>query len=170
MAEEDLKSLPELELTQNVYSYPIPEGTKVDHLTYENKAHQGPFKGAVDIAVDNETTVLAPLAGKVLKVVDGSDQYGKTREFAKLANYIDIEHANGEISQLVHLAKGSAIVAVGDEVIQGQEIARTGLSGWMSRPHLHWMVFKRLPDKPEFQGLKIQLVRPLEDLVIEDTE
>lgn len=158
----------ELEETKNIYGLPIPFDTPVNGLVYENPGHQGLFIGAVDIGVELETVVLAPLAGKVIRVRDDSDKYGLTREFAQSGNVIDIEHANGEISELIHLAKDSSLVKVGDEVKEGQEIAKTGLSGWMTAPHLHWFVFKNIPEKPGFKGLKIRLKQPLEDLVQKD--
>ena len=155
----------EQEETVNIYGSPIPADTKIGHLVYENDSHTGPFKGAVDIGLEVRTPVLAPLKGKVIRVRDDSDQYGQDKKYSKLGNVINIKHKHGEISELIHLEKGSALVRVGDDVEEGQQLAVTGLSGWMSAPHLHWLVFKRIPEDPKFKGLKIRLKRPLEEFV-----
>jgi murein DD-endopeptidase MepM/ murein hydrolase activator NlpD len=52
-------------------------------------------------------------------------------------NFIIIEHAPGEYTELRHLMKGSVRVAVGARVTRGQEIARCGNSGNARTPHLH---------------------------------
>lgn len=151
------ETLPELEETKNAYELPIPIKTRVNDLIYDNEAHEGPFRGAIDIAVDLDTPVLAPFEGTITEIVENNTLFGETRKFAKLVNYINIEHPNGEISQLCHLAKDSVLVKKGDKVTKGQKIARTGLSGWMSKPHVHWIVFKNIHNKPGFKGLKIKL-------------
>ncbi len=148
----------ELETSQNVYSLPFPKDTKINHVTRDNEAHKGPFKGAQDFGVELGTQVLAPSEGIVVRVVDEHDKHGQTREFVQYSNVINIEHPNGEFSELVHLAKGSAKVNVGDSVTEGQELAETGLSGWMTAPHLHWLVFRKDQSLPRgFKGLEIRL-------------
>ncbi|MFT5617812.1 MAG: murein DD-endopeptidase MepM/ murein hydrolase activator NlpD, partial [Arenicella sp.] len=53
-------------------------------------------------------------------------------------NYIIIDHLNGENSVMVHFQKGSIIVSVGDTVVKGQEVGKTGNSGNSTEPHLHY--------------------------------
>ncbi len=50
-----------IEETVNDYSLPIPQNTKIQGVIFESPSHSGPFEGAVDIAVDLDTPVLAPL-------------------------------------------------------------------------------------------------------------
>ena len=123
--------------------------------SYDSPAHVGLFKGAIDFSVDLGTPTLAPLKGEVVDMVDWNDRYGTTEEFAKDGNYITLKHANDEFSQIVHLAKGSSKVKIGDRVEARQEIALSGSSGWMTEPHLHFFVFKNLP-QGNFKGLEIQ--------------
>lgn len=163
---EELKSLPELEPTQNIYGLPIPEDTEVQGLIYESPSHSGPSRGAIDIAVDLDTPILAPLDGIVTFVLDTNDQHGPTAEFAKYNNLIGIKHDNGEYSRLSHVAQNSSLVKVGDEVKAGQQVGRVGLVGATTRPHLHWMVSKHIEAEPGYQSLKIQHQRPLEELVM----
>lgn len=55
-------------------------------------------------------------------------------------NRISITHADGSITRYLHLRTNSAMVAVGDEVVEGQPIANIGSSGCSSNPHLHFEV------------------------------
>ncbi|OGM13031.1 hypothetical protein A3A76_01925 [Candidatus Woesebacteria bacterium RIFCSPLOWO2_01_FULL_39_23] len=141
--------------TVNEYLFPLPNGSFKPNWDTP-PSHSGPFKQAIDLLTPLGTPVLAPLDGVVVKVVDGNDKYGETEEFANFLNYITIQHANGEFSQPAHLAKDSALVKVGDRVTTGQQIAITGNSGWMTEPHLHFIVFKATNSDSGFTGLKIK--------------
>lgn len=123
--------------SKNIYRYPFPEKTEVRDVIRKSPAHTGPFRGALDFLVDLGTSVLAPLKGEIVDVVDAHEKYGLSPEFRDYLNYITIKHASGEYSQLAHLAKDSSLVKVGDKVKEGQKIAFTGNSGWMTEPHLH---------------------------------
>ncbi|KAG1658334.1 putative metalloprotease [Nymphon striatum] len=81
----------------------------------------------------------APGAGKIVAVVNDieDNQPGVTNNQVA-GNYIIIDHLNGESSVLVHLKKGTIIVAVGDTVEKGQEVGKAGNSGASSAPHLHY--------------------------------
>lgn len=152
----DLSELinPKLEETRNCYGLPFPEGTKVRRIVKAGPEHKGAFRGAIDFLVDNGTLVLAPLSGKVVKVVDNNDRFGPGPEFRNCLNYITILHADGEYSQMAHLARGSTRVQVGDLVNEGQVLAETGNSGRMTEPHLHVLFFRGDVKKPGFRGLK----------------
>lgn len=154
---EDLenKEKVELEKSRNEYLKPFPKETKVSGVQYENDAHVGPYKGAVDFSVEIGTPALAPFTGRVIQVVDEHERYGDTPDNEPFSNYITIQHPNGEFSQVVHLAKDSALVKSGNVVQGGQQIAVSGNSGWMTEPHLHFFVFRNFPDG-SFKGLKIQ--------------
>ena len=147
--------------TKNIYGYPFPPETKVEFVIKDNRAHTGAFKGAIDFAVKLKTPVIAPLNGKVVEVVDSNDKFGTTEEFTTYTNFITIKHTNDELSQLVHLKKGSALVKVGDKVKKGDLIALTGNSGWMTGPHLHIFVFKLISYGAKFKGLAIRFDKKL---------
>lgn len=145
-----------MEKSKNIYRYPFPEKTKVRDVIKLGPAHYGPFRGALDFLVDLGTSVLAPFKGEIVDVVDNHEKYGPSSEFRDYLNYIIIKHASEECSQLAHLDKGSALVKVGDKVKEGQKLALTGNSGWMTEPHLHMIVFKLTSDKDGFKGLEIR--------------
>lgn len=145
-----------MQFTENVYSLPLSSEANISMIVSDGPGHPGPYKGAVDLAVKPGSDVLSPLEGEVIKVVDAYDQYGNDPKYAEFANYIQIAHDNGETSTLMHLAAGSALVKVGEKVRLGQKVAKTGLSGYMTEPHLHWAVWVRDDSKHGFHGLYIR--------------
>jgi murein DD-endopeptidase MepM/ murein hydrolase activator NlpD len=131
--------------TVNTYEIPIPKDA-ITAVVTDNESHQGIYEGSVDFAVPLNTPVLAAQDGTVTRVRDDSDRYGPEPSFGPEVNYITIRHPHGEVSEYLHLAKGSALVKLGDKVQAGQQIAQTGLSGWLYVPHLHFMVYEPADD------------------------
>ena len=84
----------------------------------------------IDYAVPKGTPVIAQLPGKVSSVNPGPD-YGTA---------VVIDHANGYQTIYGHLS--SRDVKVGDEVKPGQKIGKSGDSGNVTGPHLHYEVRK----------------------------
>lgn len=96
--------------------------------------------------------VMAPADGTIIEIangypdneIDGKLPYGFFQfiKNPKLAsgNYIVIDHKNGEMSLLAHLKDGSIQVEVGQEVREGQFVARLGNSGDSEVPHLHYQL------------------------------
>lgn len=99
--------------------------------------------------------ILAPCDGTVVAVHDGEPdhvarrspltllpymltQATRVREgiAAVAGNYVTLEH-HGRYVTLVHLQRGSLLVAPGDEVSDGAQLARCGNSGNSTEPHVH---------------------------------
>ncbi|MDO5980993.1 M23 family metallopeptidase [Flavivirga spongiicola] len=82
----------------------------------------------------------APGDGKIITVVN--DVYdnipGEFNASIPTGNLVVIDHENGEFSFLAHFKEGSIVVSVGDKVLKGQELGKTGNSGNSSEPHLHY--------------------------------
>ncbi|MCF6342506.1 MAG: M23 family metallopeptidase [Bacteroidales bacterium] len=53
-------------------------------------------------------------------------------------NYVAIKHPDKHFSYYAHLKKNSIIVAVGEAVVPGQNIAEVGSSGNSTDPHVHF--------------------------------
>ncbi|OAQ52738.1 hypothetical protein HTG_10450 [Natrinema mahii] len=108
---------------------------------------------AVDSYYCYDEPILAPADGVVVDVFDtdfesprgGGLSHPLKRDIR--GSYVVIQHAPDEYSCLAHLVPGSAAVAPGDRVEQGQEIGRCGHSGNSSEPHLHF----QLQDHPRFE-------------------
>jgi murein DD-endopeptidase MepM/ murein hydrolase activator NlpD len=59
-----------------------------------------------------------------------------TGEMPARGNVLILDHGGGVYSTYAHLQDFE--VEPGDEVAQGQPIARVGTSGFSTGPHLHW--------------------------------
>ena len=91
--------------------------------------------------------VRAPAAGRVIAATGEHPDDGNfdiaalcANELVMYGNYVVIDHGNGETSVLAHLRQGSVTVRPGDEVRQGQTVARVGSSGSSLFPHLHYQL------------------------------
>lgn len=121
-------------------------------------SHIGPWRHAIDFAVEDGTPVYAMQAGEVFWIVDEYDQHGPTEEFSEFLNFITIMHDNGEFTEYGHLAQHSVAalgLKRGDPVIKGAQLGVTGMTGWTTEPHLHALVFR--PLGPEANELPKEL-------------
>ncbi|MRG93750.1 M23 family metallopeptidase [Polyangium spumosum] len=87
----------------------------------------GGIHWGVDIAVPTGTPVRAPACGTVVFAEKNLPLSGDT---------LVIDHGQGLTSTFIHLSGFSA--KVGDEVKQGQVVARVGMTGRTNGPHLDW--------------------------------
>ena len=79
-------------------------------------------------------------AAKDGTVVDLEGGFG-TSQFGAFGNFVRIQHADGRQTLYYHLASstdGGIAVAVGDAVVAGQRIGRSGCSGNCHGAHLHF--------------------------------
>jgi hypothetical protein len=112
--------------------------------------------------------VRAPAAGRVIAATgeqpdDGNFDIARLCETELVAygNHVVIDHGNGEMSVLAHLQQGSVTVRPGDEVRQGQTVARVGSSGSSLFPHLHYQLVTGVEHGAEglpsyFPGIRIR--------------
>ncbi len=113
--------------------------------TYEG--HQGIDFRIFDMAAQRAgVKVLAAAPGRVVRLRDGvADVSVRTIGKAAIANQecgngVAIDHGGGWETQYCHMAKGSLVVKVGDQVARGQPLGRVGLSGNTEFPHVHLTV------------------------------
>jgi murein DD-endopeptidase MepM/ murein hydrolase activator NlpD len=83
----------------------------------------------IDIAVPTGTPVLAPAGGRVTLAHQGMFFSGKT---------LIIDHGHGLSSSFLHLHR--ILVAAGEQVKKGQQIATVGATGRVTGPHLDWRI------------------------------
>lgn len=57
-----------------------------------------------------------------------------------VGNHVVIDHGEGVFALCAHLRRGSVTVAVGDDVVAGQQLGEVGNSGYSSEPHLHFQL------------------------------
>jgi murein DD-endopeptidase MepM/ murein hydrolase activator NlpD len=60
-----------------------------------------------------------------------------------LGNHVVVDHGDGVYAAYAHLRRGSPLVAEGDRVQAGQQLAEVGNSGNTTEPHLHVQLMDR---------------------------
>ena len=100
---------------------------------------------ALDDSYAYAQTIVAVADGKVLAARDDLPDSAPGQGRGE-ANFVEIDHRNGEVSRIVHLRPGSLRVEPGDRVWVGQPLAEVGNSGDSDTPHLHIGFRKR--DEP----------------------
>lgn len=125
----------------NRYKLPVPKDLlkRIDRTS--SPAHLGKLRNAIDLIVDEETSVLAAADGIVTFVNDSSNTGGSNPIYWSHTNFIVIMRSNGGYSRYDHLSYNSSMVKVGQYVRAGEEIARVGMTGYTYLPHLHFQVF-----------------------------
>ena len=105
-------------------------GYRISPITGKREHHNG-----IDIPADYGANVYAALAGTVITA-----QYG-----GSYGNYIIIEHGEGITTLYAH--NSSLLKKVGDEVLQGEAIAKIGSTGDSTGNHCHFEY--RIDDVPQ---------------------
>ena len=103
-------------------------------------SHNGGSAYAFDFGLPLNTPMMAMRAGTVAYLNEstqpGDACYdGGGQECANEANYVVIRHSDDTTTLYAHI--NSATVRVGDQVARGQEVARSGSTGWSTGPHAH---------------------------------
>ena len=100
---------------------------------------QGEFPHAFDFAMPVGTPVLAARAGYGMQVVDRHGPGGSDPVLLNRANVVLVGHEDGSIAQYSHLSRDIR-VRRGQRVDVGDELARSGNSGYSHGPQLHFAV------------------------------
>lgn len=98
---------------------------------------------AIDFEMPIGTPIYAARSGVIYSYKDNSDQGGLLSKYKDKANYIIIKHDDGSFGCYWHLQKKGVLVKQG-RVSKGQQIAISGATGQVLRPHLHFSVKKKL--------------------------
>lgn len=120
--------------SQSGYISPLIGKTKENITTgyYGYSGHTG-----VDFAT--------PLGSDVVSVKDGTVVISDARRnpngtYRSYGEYVVIDHHDGTMTLYAHGSPDSRVVQVGDEVVQGQLIMKSGTTGNSTGPHLHFEV------------------------------
>lgn len=121
----------------------VADGRITTHFT-KSRLH------AVDVAMPIGVAVVAARDG----IVDAlEDDHGANPEAEPLTyegNFVRVHHDDGTAAIYAHLAPHSLTVAVGDRVQTGQMLGRSGASGDVVEPHLHFAVVRRRNNASEW--------------------
>ena len=126
---------------RNRYELPVPRDALIAIDRTSSPAHIGKLRNAVDFLVPQNTPVLAAADGVVTSIKTDSRRGGPNMMYWLDSNFIVLKHPKGEYSRYDHLAYKSITVRNGQRVRAGQQIARTGMTGFSYIPHLHFHVF-----------------------------
>jgi murein DD-endopeptidase MepM/ murein hydrolase activator NlpD len=102
-------------------------GKRRHPVTGQIRTHAG-----IDIAVPQGTWIGAAAAGAVILASSNVGHYGTA---------VFIDHGNGYITHYGHLS--SVRVRVGQKVRAGQYIGKSGATGRVTGPHLHFTIKKK---------------------------
>lgn len=111
-------------------------GYRTNPITGEKQS----FHNGIDIPAVINTPVIASQSGTVTATNNTCATSNSTGCGSGYGNRVEITDINGNINLYGHLAKDSIIVKVGDQVLQGQQIAGVGSSGNSTGPHLHFTI------------------------------
>lgn len=91
-------------------------------------------------------TVVAARPGKIVYVYNECGHWNSSaagcikKHNDNYGNLIKIEHSDGSVAYYGHLLKDTMKVSVGQQVVAGQELAKTGSSGMSTGAHLHFEI------------------------------
>lgn len=91
--------------------------------------------------------VVAPATGTVTRTRNDMDDHPPMTTKLNKANYVHLDHGNGEVSKYVHCMKGSVRVKEGDAVAPGDVLCLMGDSGVSMFPHLHFYMDRASGDE-----------------------
>jgi hypothetical protein len=108
------------------WAWPVPSGTVLSRYGAPRRNHR---HGGIDIGAAHGRPVLATRAGRVVYSGAGLRGYGKT---------IILDHGEGIQSLYAH--NSALLVSLGEDVEQGQSIARIGRTGNATADHCHFEI------------------------------
>ncbi len=121
--------------------YPAGKSFRCSQGNYGSFSHSDDVSAfAFDFGLPEGTPVLAAASGRVLFAVDEFDAGGLEDRFKHRSNLVWIDHGGGRLTFYDHLQPDSVRVVPGQLVNAGQELARSGNTGFSAGPHLHFAV------------------------------
>jgi murein DD-endopeptidase MepM/ murein hydrolase activator NlpD len=128
-----------------VYALPFPEGTRHRVIQGYNSRLTHKNRLAIDFKMKKGSPVTAARSGVVVRVEQDFTKGGIGKKYLRKANQVVILHDDGSQAYYGHLQYHGALVKVGDSVRQGQEIAKSGSTGYSALPHLHFIAWGPVP-------------------------
>ncbi|HEU4496326.1 MAG TPA: M23 family metallopeptidase, partial [Flavobacterium sp.] len=106
--------------------------------------NEGISRYALDFSLKIGDTVCAAESGYVVGLVEKYQNSGRDSSWRDYANFITIYNPEtGLFTEYVHLKHNGALAAIGNFVNAGQPIALSGMTGWTTVPHLHFVAYFR---------------------------
>jgi len=103
-------------------------------------SHKGALHYAIDFDMPVGTPVRCSRPGIVCAVRYDSEIGGASSKYKGDANYVNILHADGTEGVYLHMRPNGVAVKPGKKVKKGTLLGYCGLTGYTSRPHVHFHV------------------------------
>ncbi|WP_299226008.1 M23 family metallopeptidase [uncultured Psychroserpens sp.] len=129
----------------HLYELPFMKGKRYKIIqSFDGKfSHNKPHsKYAIDFGTPIGDTITAARSGRVFFVKEDSKEHCKTSKCASKGNKVLIIHDDGTMAHYVHLDFEGALVEIGDHVSVNQPIGISGMTGFTTIPHLHFVMYK----------------------------
>ncbi len=122
------------------YVLPYPVGT--NYRMFQGNCstlggHRDTFAYDFSHAMGDPVTVSRP--GMVILV---NDNFSDDDHIEGHENNVFVQHIDGTVIRYTHLMEGSAMVTVGQQVVEGDIVGLAGNSGNSAGPHLHFQAFQ----------------------------
>ena len=149
--------------SQVSYKYPVRPRSGEKLRFWDNTlSHVGRDLYALDIIIpDPRKTALpvwAPQSGVVISLQQHNTLWGQDASFAPYMNYVKVAVSSTEFYMIAHIGKNSCPFALGERVKIGQQLASSGVNGWMTDVrHLHFIVGRIYGG--DYKSLKIRWSR-----------
>lgn len=127
------------------YEFPFQKGKRYKIIQSfggkfsHNKPHS---KYAIDFGLAIGDTITAARKGRVYFVKEDSKEHCRTPKCIDKANKIYVIHDDSTMAHYVHLDFEGALVKVGDTIEVNQPIGISGMTGFTTIPHLHFVLYK----------------------------
>lgn len=130
----------------------------------ENTSHVGRDRYAMDFDVSVGTIVYAPAGGKIVLIQQHNTIASHNGSDGDRVNQIIVRTSRHESYELKHIEANSCRYKIGDEIHEGDELARVGLNGYYIEDggvefpsHLHFAVHSKrsLPLRVRFRDLNV---------------
>lgn len=127
-----------------IFGYPFPKNKdfRVDNAFFGYGGHNQKYNvpHAVDFKMPVGTFIYAAKSGVVIKAVNHFKLGGDNELYGTKANEIVIDHKDGTYGVYLHFKYKGVAVKPGQKIKLGQYLGRSGATGWVTDPHLHFDV------------------------------
>lgn len=128
----------------HVYRMPLPSGHSALVIQGQGgpRSHTQADHYGLDLQVPVGTSVVAARGGVVVNVRDDSNEGGANRAHSDKANFVIVQHTDGTLARYYHLQEKSVVVQTGQAVRAGDALGKSGATGFVKEPHLHFDVVR----------------------------
>jgi murein DD-endopeptidase MepM/ murein hydrolase activator NlpD len=142
---------PDLKIIPHELQLPI----KINRPVSIMQSYNGSFshrktssRHAIDFDMQVGDTIYAADAGRVVGIIKNYQYGGANPRWRPYANFVTVYNSSANwFTQYVHLQQNGVLVKLGDSVAAGDPVGIVGVTGYTSKEHLHFNVFKSVNEE-----------------------